>query len=130
MMIVPLTGGKGFVNTEFPFRVAGHEAWQADLGFVCEKRSGSLGRDIPDPYLTGTPDLVIEVLSPSNTMDEINDRMDVCLSNGCRSFWVVDPKRKTVSVTEGDVTRQYRASRSISLPPPLEGMIQVADIFA
>jgi hypothetical protein len=30
-----------------------------------------------------------------------------------------------VSVTEGDVTRQYRASASILLPEPLEGAIPV-----
>src|SRR3984957_19156270 len=76
-----------------------------------------------------SPNLVIEVLSPSNTVDEINDKMDVCMANGCLSFWVVDPKRRLVSVTEGDVTRQYRASASIPLPAPLEGTISVAAIF-
>src|ERR1700722_13171844 len=77
-----------------------------------------------------SPNLVIEVLSPSNTVDEINDKMDVCMSNGCTSFWIVDPKRQQVAVTEGDVTRQYRDSASIPLPPPLDGSITVSSIFA
>jgi len=34
----------------------------------------------------GAPDLVIEVLSPSNTVDKINDKMDICTANGCLSF--------------------------------------------
>ena len=59
LILLPLTEGKGFLNIEFPFRCAGEEAWQSDLGFVREERS-----DIPDPYLVGAPDLVIEVLSP------------------------------------------------------------------
>jgi Uma2 family endonuclease len=123
-LLLPLTRGKGFLTNEFPFRAPGHEAWQADVGFVrAERRAG-----ISD-YLMGAPDLVIEVLSPSNTVDEINDKMDVCMANGCLSFWVVDPKRKLVSVTEGDVTRQYRGSTSISLSEPLEGTISVAAVF-
>ena len=48
------------------------------------------------------PDLVIEVLSPSNTMDEVLDRQNICLKNGCIAFWTVDPKRKSVMVTTAD----------------------------
>ena len=111
-------------GNEFPFRAPGHEAWRADVGFVREDRRVGIS-----DYLMGAPDLVIEVLSPSNTVDEINDKMDVCMSNGCLSFWVVDPKRQIVSVTEGDVTRQYRESTSIPLPEPLAGTIPVAAVF-
>ncbi len=123
-LLLPLTRGRGFVTNEFPFRAPGHEAWQADVGFVREERRVKIS-----DYLMGAPDLVIEVLSPSNTVDEIHEKMDVCMTNGCLSFWVVDPKRRTVSVTEADVTRQYRESTSIPLPQPLEGAIRVAAIF-
>ena len=123
-LLLPLTRGRGFLTIEFPFRAPGHEAWQADVGFVREDRRAGI-----TDYLMGAPDLVIEVLSPSNTVDEINDKMEIGMANGCRSFWVVDPKRKLVSVTEGDVTRQYRPSASIPLPEPLEGTIPVAALF-
>jgi Uma2 family endonuclease len=122
-LLLPYTRGKGFLTNEFPFRAPGHEAWQADVGFVREDRRAGI-----IDYLMGAPDLVIEVLSPSNTVDEINGKMDICLANGCLSFWVVDPKRSLVSVTEGDLTRQYRSSASIPLPEPLEGAIPVAAI--
>ena len=123
-LLLPLTRGKGLLTIEFPFRAPGHEAWQADVGFVREDRRAGI-----TDYLMGAPDLVIEVLSPSNTVDGINDKMDVCMANGCLSFWVVDPKRRLVCVTEGDVTRQYRASASIPLPEPLEGTLPVAAIL-
>jgi Uma2 family endonuclease len=123
-LLLPFTRGRGFITNEFPFRAPGHEAWQAGVGFVREDRRAEIG-----DYLMGAPDLVVEVLSPSNTVDEINDKMDVCLTSGCLSFWVVDPKRQMVSVTEGDVIRQYRASASIPLPQPLEGTIPVGAIF-
>ena len=56
----------------------------------------------------------MEVLSPGDTVDEIAEKMSICMANGCASFWVVDPKRKRVSVTEGDVTKHYAVSASFT----------------
>jgi Uma2 family endonuclease len=83
--------------------------WRADVGYVRAERA-----EISEfGYLQGAPDLVVEVLSPSNTADEIDDRRTTCMSNGCLSFWVVNDKRKIVSVTEGDVTKHYGLSSKI-----------------
>ena len=76
----------------------------------------------------GAPELVIEVLSPSNTVHEINDKMSICMANGCQSFWTVDDKRKRVSVTEGDVTRHYGLSDSISCSL-FQAPIPIAEMF-
>jgi len=76
----------------------------------------------------GNSDLAVEVLSPSNTVDEITEKMSICLANGCVSFWIVDPKRKRVSVTEGDVTKHYGVSASISCSL-LEAGVRVGEIF-
>jgi hypothetical protein len=50
------------------------------------------------------------------------------MANGCVSFWIVDLKRKRVSVTEGDVTKHYGvpASMSCSL---LDADVKVKEIF-
>jgi Uma2 family endonuclease len=53
-----------------------------------------------DDNLRGSPEIVIEVLSPSNTRAEIHEKAVLCLSSGALEFWVVDPKRETVSVTQ------------------------------
>lgn len=107
-----LLGDSGIVLSEMAFRPAPeYEMWQADVGYVRADRAAGIGED---EYLNGAPDLVVEVLSPSNTADEIDDRRTICMTNGCRSFWVVNDKRKLVSVTEGDVTRHYgRFSRIV-----------------
>jgi Uma2 family endonuclease len=125
-LLEPLLSHYGVVMSEFPFRVPGHEACQADIGFVREDRDREA--EISD-FMMGAPDLVVEVLSPSNSMDDMNDKMDVCMANGCLSFWVVDPKRRVVSVTEGLVTKHYLESMSIPLSDPFRGTISVAAIF-
>jgi Uma2 family endonuclease len=129
LLIQPHIEGKAFLIVELPFRTAGREAWQADLGIVIDERSR-----VVEPYLAGSPDWVIEVLSPGNTVMEMNQKIDVCMANGCLCFWVVDPRRQTVSVTEarkdeGYLTRHFVVSQSVPLPSPLEGTIPVAAIF-
>jgi hypothetical protein len=64
-----LASGEGRVITEFPFRPsAEHEFWRPKVAFVRKERwQKGAG------YFFGAPDLVIEVLSPSETKAEILD---------------------------------------------------------
>jgi hypothetical protein len=36
----------------------------------------------------GAPDLVVEILDPSNSATEIYDKEKLCLENGAKEFWV------------------------------------------
>jgi Uma2 family endonuclease len=121
-----LAGDRAYVTKEMSFRPAPeYEVWEADVGLTLTKRADEVA---DDEYLMGAPDLAVEVLSLSNTVDEINDKMSICMANGCVSFWIVDPKRKRVSVTEGDMTKHYGVAASI--PCLLLGAnVQVAEIF-
>lgn len=119
-------GDRAYVTKEMSFRPAPqYEVWEADVGLVLTERANQVG---DDEYLMGAPDLTVEVLSPSNTVDEIADKMSICMANGYVSFWVVDAKRKRVSVTEGDVTKHYGVSASIQCHL-LEGDILVEEVF-
>ena len=42
--------------------------------------------------------MVIEVLSRSNTVNEIREKATLCLSTGAQEFWIVDPARKRITV--------------------------------
>jgi len=126
LVLNELIGADGEVSIEVSFQpTPEHEVWVADVAFVRAERINVVG---DDEYLQGAPELVVEVLSPSNTVAEMNDKMSICMENGCSCFWVVDPKRQVVSVTEGNVTRHYGVSASI--PCDLAGgEIAVREIF-
>jgi|SRR5580658_435119 Uma2 family endonuclease len=114
------------VHMEMAFRpTPEHEVWVADVGCVSVDRDDATA---DDDYLTGAPELVIEVLSPSNTVDEINDKMFICMPNGCNSFWIVDPKHQVVSVTQGAVTKHYGVQATIVIPSPAI-KVEVEEIF-
>lgn len=124
-----LHAGGGLIGTELSFRpLPEHELWCADVAYVCGDRAKAID---PEDYLHGAPELVIEVLSPSNTVSEINERKAMCLENGCLEFWIVDPKRKTVKVSTPDrKTITYIEKDRIPLTVPCAGELAVADIFS
>ena len=76
---------------------------QPDILFV------SLGRAqvVKETHILGAPDLVIEVLSPSNSRAELRMRLEVFAEGGIDECWVVDPeaRRIDVHVREGAVYR-------------------------
>lgn len=87
----------GVVGTEIAFRaLPEYDLRGADVAFVSRERwDATDGED----NLHGSPELVIEVLSPSNTRAEMHEKAVLCLSTGAQEFWVVDPKRRSISVT-------------------------------
>ena len=118
----------GFVGTEFAFRaLPENELRVADVAFVSRDRWDQMD---PDDNLRGAPELVIEVLSPSNTAAELMDKEKLCLDNGCREFWVVDPERRRVRITTSDGhVRIYQENDQIPLSL-FPGTLPVQSIFA
>jgi len=54
--------------------------------------------DLPDGFLEGAPDLAVEILSPSNTVEEIHNKLVEYFDNGSRLVWVIHPKEQYVLV--------------------------------
>jgi Uma2 family endonuclease len=87
---------KGKVAAEVPFRaLPEYELRAADVAFVSRERWDAAD---DDDNLYGSPELVIEILSPSNTKAEMREKAALFLSTGAEEFWIVDPNRKNVTV--------------------------------
>jgi Uma2 family endonuclease len=126
-LLSPKMQALGLVAAEFPFRaLPEYDLRAADVAFVTRARWDATD---DDDNLHGAPELVIEVLSPSNTTAGLREKAALCLSNGAEEFWVVDPKRQTVSVTRrhGE-SRLYQSGDRIPLLLS-EGEVEVAEIF-
>ena len=81
----------GFVLTRDPDTVRG-----ADIGFVSQSRIEEGG--IPESFYPGTPDLAVEVISPSDRAGEVDAKARDWLSHGVRLLWIIDPRSRTVAV--------------------------------
>jgi Uma2 family endonuclease len=65
---------------------------QPDLLVVCDKGKIAKGS------INGAPDLVIEVVSPSNSEKELLLKFQMYLESGVREYWLVYPEEKRVLV--------------------------------
>jgi Uma2 family endonuclease len=65
---------------------------QPDLLVVCDKNK--IGKN----SINGSPDLVVEIVSPSNTHSELFLKFQYYLEAGVREYWVIDPETKKVQV--------------------------------
>jgi Uma2 family endonuclease len=88
---VVLGAGTGFVLARNPDVVRG-----ADVAFVQASRIPAAG--LPVKFWEGAPDLAVEVVSPGDTVDEVEEKVADYLEAGARMVWVVNPRRKTVTV--------------------------------
>jgi Uma2 family endonuclease len=70
-----------------------------DVGFVAKAR---LSGPIPQKYFPLAPDLAVEVVSPSDTAQDIRERVRDFLKAGTRLVWVVYPESRTVDVYRSD----------------------------
>ncbi|MEG3893216.1 Uma2 family endonuclease [Microcoleus sp. AT8-B1] len=68
-----------------------------DVSFMAKERLQGLD-ELPDGFLEGAPDLAVEILSPSNTVAEIHDKLVEYFENGARLVWVIHPQEQYVLV--------------------------------
>ena len=67
-----------------------------DVAFV--RKTGIPTDGIPAGFWDGPPDLAVEVISPSDTLIAVEEKVDDWIAAGTKVVWVVNPQRRTVSV--------------------------------
>ena len=120
-------GSDWSVVIEMPFRaLPQYEVRAADIGVVSRTREDAVGNG----DLSGSPEIVVEILSPSNRRKDISERMALFLSTGTKQFCVVDRERRTVSVTGNDNrTQVYQGDDEVPFPL-LRARLRVSEIWA
>lgn len=68
-----------------------------DVSFVAKERLQGIRR-LPRGYFQGSPDLAVEILSPSNTVEEIHDKIVEYFESETRLVWVIHPDEQYVLV--------------------------------
>jgi len=101
---------------------------QPDLSVICDW--DKLGKE----GCRGAPDFVVEILSPSNTAEEMQRKFDLYRDAGVREYWVVDGEHKTVvaHLFEGEsiVSRIYKEKDRAAVSV-LEGLfVELEPVFA
>jgi Uma2 family endonuclease len=67
---------------------------QPDILFVQAGRTDIIG----EAQVEGAPDLVVEILSPSNWLYDRREKFTLYQEAGVTEYWIVDPDQRTVEV--------------------------------
>ncbi len=85
---------------------------QPDIMVVCDKDK------LDEKRCNGAPDFIIEIVSPGNPSDDYIRKLYYYKNYGVREYWIVDPRRKTITVN-------YFESNIISVQYPFDSIIKV-----
>jgi len=85
-----------------------------DVAFVAATRVPPSG--LPEGFFPGTPDLAVEVISPSEAATEVQSKVSEYFAAGSRLVWIVYPNTRQVMVF-----RSARESVILSTDDTLDG---------
>jgi Uma2 family endonuclease len=69
-----------------------------DAGWVETSRVAALSEREQERFLPFAPDFLIEILSPSDSLTELDAKMEQWIANGVRLAWRIDPFGGTVAI--------------------------------
>jgi Uma2 family endonuclease len=126
-LLSPALRGRGRAIPETDFSDGRYTTLRPDLAILLGEKFTGLNLDkLP---VTTAPDIVIEIVSPSESLFRVNRRIDSFLRFGVREVWVVDPQNRQIYLhTEKDVIR-LRSGGTVSSPLLPGWSIPVDQVF-
>jgi Uma2 family endonuclease len=105
------------VRLNIPNGKKNHTVVQPDLCVICDVTL------LDDAGCNGTPDLIVEILSPSNQKHDLDTKFKLYEEAMVKEYWIVDPNNKVVLVY------MLENNKFIGLRPFVEGSIIKSPIF-
>ena len=103
------------------FRLANGAVRSPDAAWVRTEAWQAVSADDQAKFPPLCPDFVIELLSPSDTLNDLTIKMQEYIANGCRLAWLLDPKTETA--------RLYRADGSVSVVKSFDETLNGEDVL-
>ena len=95
-----------------------------DVAWVQRERWDALTGEQRERFPPLCPDFVIELRSPSDDLEESQDKMREYAANGARLGWLIDPEARCVWIYEGERTAVcVERPASLSGDPVLVGFV-------
>jgi Uma2 family endonuclease len=118
-----VTNQTGFQLASKPLTVRG-----PDVGFV---RSARVPAEPPTGFWPGAPDLAVEVVSPANSLADLQEKVIEYFEAGAAMVWVIEPRTRSVmvyhSLTDIAVLREHETLDGGDLLPGFS--IPIAQLF-
>lgn len=121
--------GLGF-DSSTGFRLPNGAIRSPDVAWVKRSRIEAINPD-PGKFLPLCPDFAIELRSASDTLSDIQDKMQEYLDNGLLLGWLISPQSRTIEIYQQDSSVQtHELSGKISGDSVLPGFqLNLSEMF-
>lgn len=119
------------LDSSTAFKMKNGNKRSPDIAFFAKERLQGMAV-LPSGYLEGAPDLAVEVLSPGNTVEEIDDKLTEYFENGSRLVWLIHPTQHYVLVYRSaqEPDRLLKEKDSLDGEEVIPGFtLAIADLF-
>lgn len=119
------------LDSSTAFKMKNGNKRSPDISFFAKERLQGL-TELPSGFLEGAPDLAVEVLSPGNTVEEIDEKIAEYFENGARLVWVISPTQHYILVYRStqEPDRLLKSADSLDGEDVIPGFtLPVADLF-
>ena len=119
------------LDSSTAFKMKNGNKRSPDIAFFAKERLQGMAV-LPSGYLEGAPDLAVEVLSPGNTVEEIEDKLTEYFESGSRLVWVIHPTQHYVLVYRSaqEPDRLLKEKDSLDGEEVIPGFtLAIADLF-
>ena len=89
-------------SAPFDVRILPNTVVQPDLCIICDPSK------LDNKGCVGAPDLIVEILSPSNSKTEMKYKFDIYEEAGVKEYWVVFPQQDCLIIYALDEHNKYR----------------------
>jgi Uma2 family endonuclease len=107
---------------------------EPDVSFISNARFAAGPAPVRGRFLRIVPDLAVEILSPSSVSRDRVEKSEIYATNGVDEYWIVDSKRREITVLfrDGTVFGSPRVVRDGTIPTRVlpELGATLADVFA
>lgn len=112
----------GFVfDSSTGFRLANGAVRAPDAAWVRAATWQQLSEEQQEKFPPLCPDFLVELLSPSDNVNELVIKMQEYIANGCRLAWLLDPKTQTARV--------FRPDGSVSVAKSFDETLSGEDVL-
>jgi Uma2 family endonuclease len=103
------------------FRLPDGSVFAPDASWVQRVRLDALSRETREGFAPLCPDVVFEVLSKSDTPQDLRAKMRVYMANGARAGVLIDPYQRMVEVYRPGRDPETHTDATVALDPELPG---------
>jgi Uma2 family endonuclease len=95
-----------------------------DISWVKLERWNALSKQQRKTFAPISPDFVVELRSPSDTLKDLQDKMQQYINNGVKLGWLIDRKQRRVyTYRPGVPVQQLNNPETVSGEPELPGFV-------